>query len=77
MYREIAKNNRKKLEKVNIKVRVYENNVAVDFYYKKSLCISVLTRKLDDETLYKYMIMAYNSYTENKKFGKKELINTL
>lgn len=77
MYREIAKNNRKKLDKINIKMRVYEDNTAVDFFYKKQLCITILTEELDEEKLCKYMIEAYNSYTRHKRFGKKDLIITL
>lgn len=76
-YRDIAKDNRKNLDKINIKIRVYENNTAVDFFYKKQLCITILTEELDEEKLCKYMIEAYNSYTRHKWFGKKDLIITL
>lgn len=71
MYREIAKNNRKKLDNISFKIRVYENNTAVDFFYKKHLCITILTKELDEEKLCKYMIEAYNSYIKSKRFGKK------
>ena len=47
-YRDIAKANRKKLDKINIKLRVYENNMAVDFFYKKSLCITIVTDYLTE-----------------------------
>lgn len=76
-YRDIAKAYRKKLDKINIKIRVYKENTAVDFFYKKHLCITILTEELDEETLCKYMIEAYNSYTRHKRFGKKDLIITL
>lgn len=74
MYREIAKNNRKKLDNISFKIRVYENNKAVDFFYNKQLCITILTDELNEEKLYKYMIKAYNSYIKSKRFGKKDLI---
>lgn len=77
MYREIAKNNRKKLDNISFKMRVYENNMAVDFFYKKSLCITIVTDYLTEEKLCHYMIKAYNSYTSHKRFGKKDLIDTL
>lgn len=77
MYREIAKNNRKKLDKINIKIRVYDNNTAVDFFYKKQLYITILTNELDEETICKYIIMVYNKYINHKRFGKKEFISTL
>lgn len=73
-YRDIAKAYRKKLDKINIKMRVYEDNTAVDFFYKKQLCITILTKELDEEKLCKYMIETYNSYTRHKRFGKKDLI---
>lgn len=77
MYREIAKNNRKKLDNISFKIRVYEDNTAVDFFYKKQLYITILTNELDEETICKYMIMVYNNYTNHKRFGKKEFISTL
>lgn len=76
-YRDIAKTYRKKLDKINIKMRVYGDNTAVDFFYKKHLCITILTEELDEEKLCEYMIKAYNSYTRHKRFGKKDLIITL
>lgn len=77
MYREIAKNNRKKLDNISFKMRVYENNMAIDFFYKKSLCITIVTDYLTEEKLCHYMVKAYNSYVSHKRFGKKDLIDTL
>lgn len=73
MYREIAKDNRKKLDKISFKIRVYEDNTAVDFFYKNQLYMTILTNELDEETICKYMIMVYNNYIKHKMFGKKKI----
>lgn len=72
-YVKIASENRKKLDNINVKVRVY-NNLIIDFYYKNKLIITVMTKKINEKFICKYMIESYNIYMKYKKFGKRNLI---